>query len=133
MSCKALLYAVNNALPTVPASGTIPFGTVIRRFGCNIQLAGSGVTLSGSGYYDIDVHVTASPTAAGTITVTLLKDGVVVPGASAAETVATAGDTVSLSFPAVVRLTCEDTSTLSIVLSGAEAVINNASIVVEKV
>ena len=133
MSCKSALYAVNNSLPTIPAAGVIPFGTVIRRFGCNIQLAGTGVTLSGAGYYDVDVSVTLSPSAIGTVTVSLLKDGVLIPGASAAETVTAAGDTVNLSFSAIVRLQCcEDTSTLTLVLSGGAATINNASIVVEK-
>lgn len=133
MSCKSAIYTVNNGLPTVAGGAVIPVGTVIRRFGCNIQQAGSGITVAGGGYYDVDVSVTASPSATGTVTVSLLQDGAVVPGASGAATVATADDTVNISFPALIRLQCCDsTSTLTLVLSGGAAVINNAAVTVTK-
>ncbi|MCH5211007.1 MAG: hypothetical protein J1F01_08610 [Oscillospiraceae bacterium] len=133
MSCKSAIYTVNSALPTIPVGGTIPAGTVIRRFGCNINLSGSGITLTGAGYYDVDASITAAPTAAGIVTVTLFKDGVAVPGATASATATAANDNVSLSINSLVRLQCcDDSSTLTLVLTGTESVINNASIVVEK-
>ncbi len=133
MSCKSAIYTVNTALPTIAANGTIPVGTVIRRFGCNVNISGSGITLTGAGYYDVDVSVTAAPTAIGTVTVTLLKDGVAVPGATASATVAAIGDNVTLPINALVRLQCcDDSSTLTLALTGAPSVINNAAVVVEK-
>lgn len=133
MSCKSALYTVNNTLPTVAASGVIPFGTTVRRFGCNARLSGTGIVLSGQGYYDVEVSVTASPTAIGTVTATLLKDGAVVPGASAAASVSTANNSVNLKISAIVRQQCcDDTSTLTLVLSGGAALINNVAAVVEK-
>lgn len=134
MSCKSALYTVNNSLPTVAVNGTIPFGTIIRRFGCNINLSGTGIIMEGTGYYDVEISATVSPTAAGTVTITLLKDGVAVPGAVASETAAAAGNATNLGISTVVRLQCCDsTSTLTLVLTGTEAVINNLATVVEKI
>ncbi len=133
MSCKSAIYTVNNSLPTVAVNGTIPVGTIIRRFGCNINISGSGITLTGAGYYDVDVSVTATPTAAGAVTITLLKDGVAVPGATATATATAAGDSVTLPINALVRLQCcDDSSTLTLALTGTPSVINNAAVVVEK-
>lgn len=134
MSCKSAIYTVNNGLQTVAAGAVIPAGTVIRRFGCNVQQSGSGITVEGGGYYEVNVSVTASPTVIGTATVSLLQDGAVVPGASGAATVTAANDTVNISFPAIIRLQCcNSTSTLTLVLSGVPALINNAAVTVTKI
>lgn len=72
-------------------------------------------------------------TAIGTVTVTLLKDGVAVPGATASASVSTAGDAVNLSIDALVReQCCDSTSTLTLVLTGAAATVTNVAAVVEK-
>lgn len=80
MSCKSAIYTADpssTVLTLSTATGTaIPLGTTIRRFGCNTVLSGNGVLLKGQGYFDVDASVTFTPTAAGTYTVTLFKDGV---------------------------------------------------------
>lgn len=86
----------------VAVDGVIPLGSLIRRYGCDVALNGNAVNITGAGYYDVDASVTVTPAAAGTVTITLYKDGVAVPGATASETAAANG-TVDLSIPALVR------------------------------
>ena len=118
----------------VAVNGIIPLGTIVRRYGCNCNLNGNGIAINGQGYYDVDVSVEAVPDAAGTVTVQLLKDGVAVPGATAAATVAAVANTVTLAFPATVRLGCCSTgSVLTLLLTGAASTVNNVAARVEKI
>lgn len=134
MSCKSLIYTAMQTPTAVAVNGVIPLGTIVRRYGCNCDLNGNGIAINGAGYYDVDVSVEAAPTAAGTVTVQLLKDGVAVPGATAAATVAAAADVVTLAFPATVRLGCCSTgSVLTLLLTGAAATVNNVAARVEKI
>lgn len=134
MSCKSLIFTAMQTPTAVAVNGVIPLGTIVRRYGCNCNLNGSGIAINGQGYYDVDVSVEAVPSAAGTVTVQLLKDGVAVPGATAAATVAAAADVVTLAFPATVRLGCCSTgSVLTLLLTGAAATVNNVAARVEKI
>lgn len=143
MSCKSAIYTANTSPVTLnltaqQPSAALPLGTVIRRFGRNIQLSGTGILIEGEGYYDVDASVTATPAAAGNYTVSLFRDGVAVPGGTQTVT-AVAGATITFNIPALVRLQCCDSSsTLSLVLTTtatppASIVINNVGIVVEKI
>lgn len=96
-------------------------------------MSGDAITMHKSGYYDVYVGITATPTAAGTVTATLYQDGVSVPGTTTSATVAATDTSVSLAFPAVVRLCGECcTSNLTVVMSGVETVINNIGMKVIK-
>ena len=133
MGCKSAIYTANTTAAVTAVGSTIPFGSIIRRFGQNIDLSGTAINICGRGYYDVDISVTANATAAGTVTVALFKDGVAVPGATASATVSAAGDTVNLSIEALVReMCCDSTSTLTLVLTGAAATVTNVAAVVEK-
>lgn len=130
---RALIYTALETPTAVAVGGVVPLGNIVRRYGCNCNLNGSGITINGQGYYDVDVSVEAVPDAAGTVTVTLQKDGVAVPGATASATVAAAATAVTLAFPAAVRLGCCSTgSVLTLVLTGAASTVNNAAVRVEK-
>lgn len=133
MSCKSAIYTTNTGAVDVAVNGVIPLGTVIRRFGCNANLSGNGIILTDTGYYDINASFTFTATAAGDITVTMFRDGVAVPGATATETAAAAAAKVNLSFPAIVRQQCcKNSSTLTFVLTGTAATLNSNPIVVKK-
>ena len=133
MSCKSALYAAMQTDTAVTAGGVIPLGSLIRRYGCDIALNGNAVNLTSTGYYDVDASITATLTAAGTVTVTLYKDGVAVPGATASET-GTASGTVNLNIPALVRQACcVSGSALSLVLTGAAATVNNVALRVQRI
>ena len=129
MSCKSAIYAADpsgTVLTLSTATGTvIPLGTTIRRFGCNAVLSGNGVLLNGQGYFNVDASVTFTPTAAGTYTVTLFKDGVAVPGATQTITAAIVRDQC-----------CDSTSTLTLVVTSATVpatvTIDNTAVVVTK-
>ena len=133
MSCKSALYAAMQTPTAVAVDGVIPLGSLIRRYGCDVALNGNAVNITGAGYYDVDASVTVSPAAAGTVTITLYKDGVAVPGATASETAAANG-TVDLSIPALVRqVCCASGSALTLVLTGAAATVNNVALRVQRV
>ena len=112
MSCKSALYTAMQTPTEVAVNGVIPLGSLIRRYGCDITLNGNAANIVGKGYYDVDASITVAPTAAGTVTATLYKDGVAVPGATASAAGA-AGAPVVLAFPALVRQACCAASTVS--------------------
>jgi hypothetical protein len=117
----------------VAVDGVIPLGSLIRRYGCDVALNGNAVNITGAGYYDVDASVTVTPIAAGTVTITLYKDGVAVPGATASETAAANG-TVDLSIPALVRqVCCAAGSALTLVLTGVAATVNNVALRVQRI
>lgn len=132
MSCKSALYAANTAEQTIATGGFVNFGTPIRRFGQNINIAGGAVILSGQGYYEIATNITFSPNGAGPVTVTILKDGVPIPGAVFQRTTAN-GLIYSGEIPVIVRIQCCKESVISVEMTGATNTVTNAAIVVEKI
>ena len=133
MSCKSALYAAMQTPSAVAVGGVIPLGSLIRRYGCDVSLNGNAVNITGAGYYDVDASLTVAPAAVGTVTVTLYKDGVAVPGATASATAAANG-TVDLSIPALVRqVCCAEGSALTLVLAGAAATVNNVALRVQRI
>lgn len=55
---KSVIYANNSSTQTTVATGSIiNFGSIVRRYGCNLNLSGGNVVIDGSGYYDVDVNV----------------------------------------------------------------------------
>lgn len=105
-----------------------------RRFGCGVNLNGNGITVKEKGYYDVKASVTVAPTAVGTVTVTLFRNGVAVPGAAASATVSAANASVALPIAALIRESCYgDDSTLTLVLSGTNSNVTNVALVVERV
>lgn len=137
MSCKSALYAAMQTPTAVAVDGVIPLGSLIRRYGCDLSLNGNAVNIAGgnqsAGYYDVDASVTVTPTAVGTVTITLYKDGVAVPGATASAAGA-AGAPVVLAFPALVRqVCCAAGSALTLVLTGAAATVNNVALRVQRI
>ena len=137
MSCKSALYAAMQTPTAVAVGGVIPLGSLIRRYGSDLSLSGSAVNIAGNcqsqGYYDVDASITATLTAAGTVTATLYKDGVAIPGATASET-GTASGTVNLNITALVRQACcAAGSALTLVLTGAEATVNNVGLRVQRI
>lgn len=133
MSCKSALYTAMQTPTEVAVNGVIPLGSLIRRYGCDITLNGNAVNIVGKGYYDVDTSITVAPTAAGTVTATLYKDGVAVPGATASAAGA-AGAPVVLAFPALVRQACcASSAALTLVLTGAASTVSNVALRVQRI
>lgn len=143
MNCNSAIYTSNTSptaitLTAGQPTATLPLGTVIRRFGRNIQLSGNGILVDGEGYYDVSASVTLTPVTAGDYTVTLYQDGAAVPGASQTITAAAAA-AIAFNIPALVRLgCCGSSATLALVISTtaalpADVTVNNVGIVVKKI
>lgn len=133
---KSAIYTANTSTQTIAVNGVIAPGTIIRRFGQNITLSGNALQLNGQGYYNIDTSFTVAPNAAGTVTITMYKDGVAIPGATASGTVAAANDSINLSISSLVREfceCCEGLSNLTFVLTGIASSVTNSAIVIEKI
>lgn len=138
MSCKSALYAAMQTPSAVAVGGVIPLGSLIRRYGCDVSLNGNAVNITGgnqsAGYYDVDASLTVAPAAVGTVTVTLYKDGVAVPGATASATAAAADDALDLNITALVRqVCCAAGSALTLVLTGAAASVENVALRVQRI
>lgn len=133
MSCKSAIFSAMETPVGVAVDGIIPLGSLIRRYGCDIELNGNAVNLLSAGYYDVDASVTAAPIADGTVTVKLRQNGVDVPGATASAA-ASAGVPVNLCLPVLVRqVCCAAGSALTLVLSGAAATVDNVALRVQRV
>ncbi len=126
------MYAVNTAEQDVAVGGNVNFGSLVRRFGCNVGISGGEPIVSGCGYYDIDTNFTFTAGAAGTITITLMKGGVPIPGAFAQKTVAD-GSIYDLNVPALIKHCCECETTVTAQVTGVAATFNNATMIIEKV
>lgn len=132
MSKSAICTAMTT--PTSVAIGsTVPLGTTIRRFGCNIAQDGSAITVKGKGYFLVTASITAAPDAVGTVTVAMNKDGVPVSGATASGSVSTAANPTALPITAIVRNACDcDSSALSFTLDGTASSVQNVAVTVVK-
>lgn len=132
---QSAIYVANTSVQNVAAAGIIQPGTVIRRFGPNIKLSGNGIQIAGSGYYEVIANVTLAPTAAGLITVSAIKDNVVIPGGTASATATAADDSTNLTIVAIVKepcMCCDGLSNITFVLNGGAAAVSNIAISVKK-
>lgn len=122
----AYLNAINSVTQTVVADGYLVYDTKAVS-GCNsccsqgiLFTAGSNtITLRKAGTYLVTVNANVTPTAAGDISLRLVKNGVAVPGASA-----TATGVAATIFPA-------SFTTLITVLPSCKAINNVASLQVQ--
>jgi hypothetical protein len=135
---KAGINTINTGTQSVTAGGTISLGSIAHRYGnrCGspiIDLNGSGISITERGLYRVNASITVSPTAAGSVTVTLYRDGAAVPGGTASSSVSTAGNPVNLSIVRDVRNLSDCVgSVLTLVLTGTTSTVNNVSVEVEK-
>lgn len=129
---KSLLYAVNRNNQIIVVGDRVNFGNIVRRYGCGINLSGGEVSVTDEGYFDIDASVTFVAGAAGIVTVTLLKDGAIIPGAGASATVTDGGTVTLVVPPSAIRQKCCCESTITAVITGVVGSITNATIRVVK-
>lgn len=132
---KSLIQTANTSQQTVAVGSVISLGSVLRRFGCNCRLNGNAIEVEGEGYYIMDVCATVTPTTAGNVTISVLKDGVVVPSATATNSVSTVGNSTTLPINTTIRLgcKCDGASSLTVVLVAGAGVVSNISARVIKV
>lgn len=92
-----LIGIKNTTTQSVPALGTINIGSVYRRYckknNCGIRTfdtTSTSVSIQHAGIYHVTVTAVGSAPAAGVVTISLLENGVVIPGAFSSETITTA-------------------------------------------
>ena len=132
---KSIIYTANTSAQNIAINGVINPGSIIRRYGPNLNLSGQAIQVCGAGYYDIDTSITLAPTAAGNVTVTAFLNNVAIPGATATGTATTANNIINLNINGVIReacTCCEGISNLTFVLTGTAASVTNIAISVEK-
>jgi len=128
---KSALYAVNSTPQILAVGDNISFGAPIRRFGCNTNILDGTPYVVGQGYYAIDTNIGFTSDAAGTVVITLFKDGTAIPGANASVTVA-AATSYQISIPAEIRQYCDCDANITAVLTGAAVTVTNAAVYIEK-
>ena len=130
---KSAIYTAMTTPTSVAVNGTVPLGTTIRRFGCNVAQDGNAITVKGKGYFLVTASITAAPAAVGAVTVAMNKDGVPVSGATASSSVSTAANPTALPITAIVRNACDcDSSALSFTLDGTASTVQNVAVTVVK-
>lgn len=129
---QSVLYTNNLNNSTIISGNAIPLGEIRRRTGNQLNLTTSGITITGRGYFKIDFMTVIVPGTAGAYTVSAYLDGEPIAGATA--TVYGAEDAATIAtVPAVIRKRTCDTSVLTLRYEGATSVVNNVSVVAERV
>lgn len=113
---KSLIQLYNESNQSVVENNIISFGSVLRRYGCNLRLSGGAVEADGPGYYEADIAATIEPTAAGNVTIALFENNVQVPGAIASGYVAEAASPITLPIVTTIRKGCNCDGASQIVL-----------------
>lgn len=129
--CNALVYMANTTSQTVPVDGVISFGNVIHKAGKGVYGVPGSPVIKSVGEFVIDSNFTIAAGAAGIVTVTLYKNGMVIPGANSSIT-ATAGAVYPMTIPTVVHQSCPCDGIITAVLSGVNGTVTNASITVKR-
>ena len=129
---KSLIQTVNSGPQTVSNLGVIGLGTTSRRFGCNLRQNGDAIECSGCGYYTVTASVVVSPDTAGIVSVEMQQGGAPVSGAISSAAVSTADNPATLTIVSTIRLSCDETGTLTFILAEGEGIVENISVRVEK-
>ena len=137
MSCNSLIDVATTTSTSVLANGVIPFSTIVRRRGKEVQQAGNSVIISdcGSNFYLVNITATFTAPVAGDVTLALQQNGLAVTGGTASTTIATATtETRSLSFSAIVRTYNSQSivDVLTLVNSGVAITLSNVAMSVIK-
>lgn len=134
MGCKTVgRFVYDSATPqAVAAGGNLVFSDATTSNDCTASAGGGVVRIQRPGLYNVFFNATIEATAAGAVAVQMRHNGAAVPGASAAATLAAAGDLASLAFatPVTVRCCANDTVAFAVDVATSATV---AVCVVEKV
>ena len=134
-----MISAYNSTTQTVEVGAAYVFDTNRIVTGCTVgHVPGTTTfTLTKPGYYYVTFNTTFITEATGNVTVELQNGGTVVPGATGTETIATAGDTKSISFASIIKVlpSCcaiDNTATLTFVIDGVAVDASTAAVQITK-
>ena len=131
---KSLIQTAYTNSQALAVNDTIPLGSVIRRYGCNLTLNGNSVLAKGEGYFTITGAVTLAPEAIGDVSIAAFMNGVQIPGAVSTGSVSTADNSVTLPIVTTIRkgCCCTDDSVITLGLLEGASTVSNVSLRVEK-
>lgn len=130
---KSALYTLNSATQALAVGSIINPGSIVRRFGQNVNLTGNGIGVAGAGYYNIDAVITITGTTAGTVGISIYKDGTEIATSQVSVAV---GDIVTIPVQALIReygCCCNNNSNITFVLTGTAETVSSISVIVEKI
>lgn len=131
---KSSLNAFSTSSQTLETNDIVTFSNNSTDTGCSIcHAAGTGSIRLNEGLYLVQFNGTLTTPTAGTATVQLLNNGVVVQGATASQTTAAATDVITLSFSTVVQVlkSCcciNNIANLTVQNTGVGTIFTNANI-----
>lgn len=134
-----MISTYNSAAQTVEVDGAYVFDTNRVVTGCTVghTPGTSAFVLNKPGYYYVTFNTIFTTADTGVATVELRNGGTLVPGATGSETIATAGDTASISFATIVKVlpSCaaiDNTATLTFVATGLALDATTAAVSITK-
>lgn len=99
---KSAIQILNNTSQAFIENGDISLGNIIYRFGPNLGINGNALSIIGAGYYSISVSATILPSEAGQVTLSLYRNGVLIPGASATTNAASTTVPMTITLPSII-------------------------------
>lgn len=129
---KSAIYTLNTNAQALAVGSVINLGSIIRRFGQNINLDNNTIHIAGAGYYKISSDITVTATANGTFNISMVKDGTVI--ATTTETVAS-GAVVTIPLQALIReygCCCNNSSNITFIITGTAETVSAIDVIVEK-
>ena len=134
-----MISSYNSSTQTVDVGAAYVFDTNRIVTGCTVghTAGGTTFTLTKPGYYYVTFNTTFTTEATGEASVELRNGGTAIPGANGTETIATAGDTASIAFAAIVKVlpSCyaiDNTATLTFVATGIALDVTTANVNITK-
>lgn len=135
-----MIQVYNNVNTAVLAGGTIPFSGAINRRGCSATFdSPNTINLNSKGIYFITASFTYLPTATGTVTISMVINGVTSTINVASESASTESAPINITIPALVKVTdnnnccCVDNATTISFIVNVAGTISNSNVVVTKV
>ena len=135
-----MIQVYNNVNTSVVAGGIIPFSGSINRRGCSALFSSPNtIKLTQKGSYLINASFTYLPTAAGTVTISMVVNGVTSTINIGSSSTSTAGSPVNITIPSLIRVNssnncpCVDNETTISYIANVAGTISNSNVVVTKV
>lgn len=127
---KSAIYSATTVPQTIAAGGAVSLGQTVHKCGCGIESNDGRILLHGTGYYSVTITMSVTPAAAGDVTLTLMQDGIAVPGAV---TIVNSTTAKGATIEAIVRIVCpRNANSVLTVVSDTAASVLAVSAVVER-
>lgn len=131
-----MILLTNTEPQTVPAGGSVTFGTVVFQTGNGECHRGGSATVSlrFKGIYEVEFSANVGGVEAGDVTVQLELDGDVLPETVMDSVTAAAGDLENVSTMTAIRNCCGDAGRITVVNGGdADVTVANPKLYVKRV